>query len=101
MQPQEQNPYGYGQGSNQGGYAATVADAAVEDRSTFIVRTYAHLAGAIFAFVARSWGFAVFGRLCGIAMLFCGLARRDFAEHCFRSSGAAFAQLRPGASFPR
>ena len=52
MQPQEQNPYGYGQGSNQGGYAATVADAAVEDRSTFIVRTYAHLAGAIFAFVA-------------------------------------------------
>jgi FtsH-binding integral membrane protein len=32
-------------------YTRSVADAAVEDRSAFLVRTYVHLVGAVFAFV--------------------------------------------------
>ncbi|MEM6958234.1 MAG: Bax inhibitor-1 family protein [Myxococcota bacterium] len=46
----QQQPYAQG-GNAYGQYAPTVADASVEDRSTFIVKTYAHLVGAIFAFV--------------------------------------------------
>jgi len=41
---------------------------------TFVAFSAFRLAlfSAIFAFVAHTWGFAMFGRLCGVAMLFCG-----------------------------
>ena len=40
------------QGGHGGHYQQTVADASVDERSSFLVRTYLHLVGAIFAFVA-------------------------------------------------
>ncbi len=44
--------HGFQQGHGGGHYQQTVADASVDERSSFIVRTYLHLVGAIFAFVA-------------------------------------------------
>jgi len=43
---------GFQQGHGGGHYQQTVADASVDERSSFLVRTYLHLVGAIFAFVA-------------------------------------------------
>ena len=50
--------YGFQQGGggahhpHQPGYGAAVAHASVEERASFITKTYLHLVGAIFAFVA-------------------------------------------------
>lgn len=40
------------QGQHGGGHYQSVANASVDERSSFLVRTYLHLVGAIFAFVA-------------------------------------------------
>ncbi len=52
MYPQQQpHEDAYGGGNAYGQYAPTVADASVDARAKFITRTYAHLIGAIMAFV--------------------------------------------------
>lgn len=57
-------------GSYQQGYGQAVAHASVDERASFIMKTYLHLAGAIFAFVA----FEAVIQVSGLAMKLMELA---------------------------
>ena len=63
------------------GYSGVVADARASDRAAFIRRTYAHLAGAILAFVGLEAVFVQAARAHEAEMMrFCRGASTDYAR---------------------
>lgn len=98
MQPQEQYPSAQNDGNMYGQYAPTAAQAPANERARFLVKTYMHLVGAIFAFVAIIAGIFASGYAETIARTMLGVSWLLVLAAFMGVSYAANMLARSGAS---